>query len=129
MRAGGGDPQADALGGVGEAASWGLGDAMAGEGPSVSAGDAGIVGGATDVSRTRPLLTAPPAEGRQQGVHHPGCTEHAQERRQVPRDGTDLVETIERAVTRSFRPSFLFCALLAALALVLILVFRRRWET
>jgi MFS family permease len=40
----------------------------------------------------------------------------------------DLVETIERAVTRSFRPSFLFCALLAALALVPILVFRRRWE-
>ncbi len=40
----------------------------------------------------------------------------------------DLVETIERAVTRTFRPSFLFCALLAALALVPILVFRRRWE-
>jgi hypothetical protein len=39
----------------------------------------------------------------------------------------DLVETIERAVTRSFRPSFLFCALLAALALVPILVFRKRW--
>jgi hypothetical protein len=39
----------------------------------------------------------------------------------------DLVETIERAVTRSFRPSFLFCALLAALALVPIVVFRRRW--
>jgi hypothetical protein len=39
----------------------------------------------------------------------------------------DLVETIERAVTRSFRPSFLFCALLAALALVPIVVFRKRW--
>ena len=35
--------------------------------------------------------------------------------------------TIERAVTRSFRPSFLFCALLAALALVPIVVFRQRW--
>ena len=40
----------------------------------------------------------------------------------------DLVETIERAVTRTFRPSFLFCALLASLGLVPILVFRRRWE-
>ena len=39
----------------------------------------------------------------------------------------DLVETIERAVTRSFRLSFLFCALLAALALVPIVVFRKRW--
>jgi hypothetical protein len=39
----------------------------------------------------------------------------------------DLVETIERAVTRSFRPSFLFCALLAAFAFVPIVVFRKRW--
>jgi hypothetical protein len=38
----------------------------------------------------------------------------------------DLVEAIEQAVTRSFRPSFLFCALLAALALVPVLAFRKR---
>jgi MFS family permease len=38
----------------------------------------------------------------------------------------DLLEAIEQAVTRSFRPSFLFCALLAALALVPVLAFRRR---
>jgi hypothetical protein len=38
----------------------------------------------------------------------------------------DLIEAIERAVTRSFRPSFLFCALLAALALVPVLAFRKR---
>jgi hypothetical protein len=38
----------------------------------------------------------------------------------------ELVETIERAVTRSFRHSFLFCALLATLALVPIVVFRKR---
>jgi MFS family permease len=38
----------------------------------------------------------------------------------------DLVAAIERAVTRSFRPSFLFCALLAALALVPVLAFRKR---
>ena len=40
----------------------------------------------------------------------------------------DLVATIEGAVTRAFRPSFLVCALLAALALVLVLA-RRRWFT
>ncbi len=40
----------------------------------------------------------------------------------------DLVEAIERAVTRGFRPSFLYCALLAALALVPVLAFRRRLE-
>jgi hypothetical protein len=40
----------------------------------------------------------------------------------------DFVETIERAVTRAFRSSFLFCALLAALALVPVLAFRRRLE-
>jgi MFS family permease len=38
----------------------------------------------------------------------------------------DLIEAIERAVTRSFRPSFLFCALLAVLALVPVLWFRKR---
>jgi MFS family permease len=38
----------------------------------------------------------------------------------------DLVAAIERAITRSFRPSFLFCALLAALALLPVLAFRRR---
>jgi MFS family permease len=38
----------------------------------------------------------------------------------------DLIEAIEQAVTRSFRPSFLFCALLAALALVPVLAFRKR---
>jgi hypothetical protein len=38
----------------------------------------------------------------------------------------DLLEAIEQAVTRSFRPSFLFCALLAALALVPVLAFRKR---
>lgn len=38
----------------------------------------------------------------------------------------DLVATIEEAVTRSFRSSFLFCALLAALALVPVLAFRER---
>ena len=41
----------------------------------------------------------------------------------------DLVATIERAVTRSFRPSFLFCALLASLALVPVLAFRKRLVT
>ncbi|MGA9161405.1 MAG: MFS transporter [Actinomycetota bacterium] len=41
----------------------------------------------------------------------------------------DLVATIEQAVTRSFRPSFLFCALLAALALVPVLAFRTRLVT
>jgi predicted MFS family arabinose efflux permease len=40
----------------------------------------------------------------------------------------EFVETIERAVTRAFRPSFLFCALLAALTLVPVLAFRRRFE-
>jgi hypothetical protein len=39
----------------------------------------------------------------------------------------DLLETIEVSVTRGFRRSFLFCALLAALALVPVLAFRRRW--
>jgi predicted MFS family arabinose efflux permease len=38
----------------------------------------------------------------------------------------DLLGTIERAVTRGFRRSFLFCALLAALALVPVLAARRR---
>lgn len=40
----------------------------------------------------------------------------------------DLVESIERAVTRGFRGSFLFCALLAGLALVPVLAFRRRLQ-
>jgi len=40
----------------------------------------------------------------------------------------DLVESIESAVARGFRPAFLFCALLAALALVPVLAFRRRLE-
>jgi hypothetical protein len=40
----------------------------------------------------------------------------------------DLVASVERAVTRGFRRSFLFCALLAALALVPVLAFRRRLE-
>ena len=38
----------------------------------------------------------------------------------------DLVATVEAAVTRAFRSSFLFCALLAVLALVPVLAFRRR---
>lgn len=38
----------------------------------------------------------------------------------------DLVGAIERAITRGFRPSFLFCALLAALALAPLVVLRRR---
>jgi predicted MFS family arabinose efflux permease len=38
----------------------------------------------------------------------------------------ELVATIEIAVTRGFRPSFLFCALLAALALVPLAALRRR---
>jgi MFS family permease len=37
----------------------------------------------------------------------------------------DLVETIANAISRGFRRSFLFCALLAALALVPMLLFRR----
>jgi len=44
----------------------------------------------------------------------------------VARDGVTYWEAIERAVTRSFRPSFLFCALLAVLALVPVLAFRNR---
>jgi MFS family permease len=40
----------------------------------------------------------------------------------------ELVETVTIAATRGFRRSFLFCALLAALALVPVLVFRRRLE-
>ncbi|MGE5461319.1 MAG: MFS transporter [Solirubrobacterales bacterium] len=43
----------------------------------------------------------------------------------VARD--DLLATIERAVTRAFRPSFLVCAALAALALLPVLVWRRRF--
>ncbi|MGH2637490.1 MAG: MFS transporter [Actinomycetota bacterium] len=39
-----------------------------------------------------------------------------------------LVESVTVTVTRGFRRSFLFCALLAALALVPVLAFRRRWE-
>ncbi len=38
----------------------------------------------------------------------------------------DLVDTIAAAITRGFRWSFLFCALLAAVALVPAVVFRRR---
>jgi MFS family permease len=38
----------------------------------------------------------------------------------------DMVESIEGAVTRGFRRSFLFCAFLAALALVPVVTFRRR---
>ena len=38
----------------------------------------------------------------------------------------DLVAAIEEAVTRGFRRAFAFCALLAALALVPVLAFRRR---
>jgi predicted MFS family arabinose efflux permease len=38
----------------------------------------------------------------------------------------DLAEAIERAITRGFRPSFLFCALLALLALIPVLASRRR---
>lgn len=38
----------------------------------------------------------------------------------------DLVAAIERTITRGFRPSFLFCALLAALALVPLGALRRR---
>lgn len=38
----------------------------------------------------------------------------------------DLVTAIEIAVTRGFRPSFLFCALLAALALIPLAALRRR---
>jgi MFS family permease len=40
----------------------------------------------------------------------------------------DLVETVTVAVTRGFRRSFLFCAVLAALALLPVLTFRRRFE-
>lgn len=38
----------------------------------------------------------------------------------------DLMAAIEAAITRAFRSSFLFCALLALLALVPVLTFRRR---
>ena len=38
----------------------------------------------------------------------------------------DLMAAVEAAVTRAFRSSFLFCALLALLALVPVLAFRRR---
>lgn len=38
----------------------------------------------------------------------------------------DLTATVEAAVTRAFRSSFLFCAVLALLALVPVLVFRKR---
>ena len=38
----------------------------------------------------------------------------------------ELVATIEQAVTRGFRASFLFCALLAALAVIPVASFRRR---
>lgn len=38
----------------------------------------------------------------------------------------DLVHSIETAVIRGFRPSFLLCAVLAVLALVPVLLFRRR---
>jgi predicted MFS family arabinose efflux permease len=40
----------------------------------------------------------------------------------------ELVGSVERALTRGFRPSFLFCALLAALALAPMLALRRRLE-
>jgi len=40
----------------------------------------------------------------------------------------DLLGSVERAVTRGFRRSFVFCALLAALALAPMLVLRRRLE-
>jgi MFS family permease len=40
----------------------------------------------------------------------------------------ELLETVTIAVTRGFRRSFLFCALLAALALVPVLAFRRRLD-
>jgi hypothetical protein len=41
----------------------------------------------------------------------------------------DLIASIEEAVTRGFRRAFAFCALLAALALVPVLAFRRRLVT
>lgn len=41
----------------------------------------------------------------------------------------DLMASIEEAVTRGFRRAFAFCALLAALALVPVLAFRRRLVT
>ncbi|HLA92224.1 MAG TPA: MFS transporter [Actinomycetota bacterium] len=44
----------------------------------------------------------------------------------VARVRDDLVASIEEAVTRGFRRAFAFCALLAALALVPVLAFRRR---
>ena len=44
----------------------------------------------------------------------------------VRRVRDDLVASIEEAVTRGFRRAFAFCALLAALALVPVLAFRRR---
>jgi MFS family permease len=44
----------------------------------------------------------------------------------IARVRDDLVASIEEAVTRGFRRAFAFCALLAALALVPVLVFRRR---
>jgi hypothetical protein len=40
----------------------------------------------------------------------------------------ELVAAIEEAVTRGFRSSFLFCAVLAALALIPVAAFRRRLE-
>jgi MFS family permease len=40
----------------------------------------------------------------------------------------ELLQTVTIAVTRGFRRSFLFCALLASLALVPVLAFRRRLE-
>jgi MFS family permease len=41
----------------------------------------------------------------------------------------ELLETVRIAATRGFRRSFLFCAFLAALALVPVLAFRRRLES
>jgi MFS family permease len=47
----------------------------------------------------------------------------------VRRVRDDMVASIEEAVTRGFRRAFAFCALLAALALVPVLAFRRRLVT
>jgi MFS family permease len=44
----------------------------------------------------------------------------------VQRVEDDLVDTIAAAITRGFRQSFLFCALLAALAVIPAVVFRKR---
>ena len=44
----------------------------------------------------------------------------------VQRVEDNLVDAIAAAITRGFRPSFLFCALLAALAVIPAVVFRKR---